>query len=263
MPRAVEPERVCARSHRAAPVWQRASVAAYRNTGRMAQSDVAASSGPPAWARPTPGEPRWHVSLLVLVLIILQALLPSELTGTESLIVPLAEFLLLAIITLANPTRIDRREMWLRVLGFALIGMATVANAWALFRLVQLLVGTTGTADAPRLLVTGANVWITNVIIFALWYWEVDRGGPAARAVAPDPSPDFLFPQMSLEAEVFQEWEPRILDYLYVSYTNATAFSPTDAMPLTRGAKMAMMLQSSISLATVVLVVARAVNILH
>ena len=228
----------------------------------MAETHAAATDDLPAWARPTPGEPRWHVSLLVLVLIVLQALLPSELTGSEALIVPLAELLLLAIITLANPTRIDRREVWLRILGFALIGLATVANAWALFRLVQLLVGS-GTTEAPRLLITGANVWITNVIIFALWYWEADRGGPAARAVAPDPSPDFLFPQMSLQSPVFQDWEPRIIDYLYVSFTNATAFSPTDTMPLTRGAKLAMMLQSAISLATVVLVVARAVTMLH
>ena len=121
--------------------------------------------------------------------------------------------------------------------------------------------GTTGDDPVP-LLATGANIWTTNVIIFALWYWELDRGGPAARSAGIDPHPDFLFPQMADTSGAFGDWEPQFTDYGYVAFTNAAAFSPTDTMPLSRWAKLAMMLQSAISLVTAALVIARAVNIL-
>jgi uncharacterized membrane protein len=98
--------------------------------------------------------------------------------------------------------------------------------------------------------------------VFALWYWELDRGGPAARATAPRPYPDFLFPQMQSPELAPDNWEPSFTDYLYVSFTNATAFSPTDVMPLSRWAKLTMMLHSMVSVVTVALVIARAVNIL-
>jgi uncharacterized membrane protein len=100
------------------------------------------------------------------------------------------------------------------------------------------------------------------VIIFALWYWEFDRGGPVSRAHAHRPYPDFLFPQMSTPDMAPSEWEPRFVDYLYLSFTNATAFSPTDVMPLSRWAKLTMLAQSAVSLITVALVIARAVNVL-
>jgi uncharacterized membrane protein len=109
----------------------------------------------------------------------------------------------------------------------------------------------------------GGAIWITNVIIFALWYWELDRGGPVARSKAVHKYPDFMYPQMQAPDLAPEHWEPTFLDYLYVSFTNATAFSPTDTMPLSRWAKMLMMAQASVSLATVALVIARAVNILH
>jgi uncharacterized membrane protein len=99
------------------------------------------------------------------------------------------------------------------------------------------------------------------VIVYALWFWEFDRSGPVARAQATDRIPDFLFPQMS-DARLDPDWHPTFLDYLYVSYTNATAFSPTDTMPLSRWAKMLMLVQSLVSLVTVGLVAARAVNVL-
>jgi hypothetical protein len=103
---------------------------------------------------------------------------------------------------------------------------------------------------------------LTNVIVFALWYWELDRGGPASRAAARRIHPDFLFPQMSVPDLVHPDWEPAFVDYLFLAFTNATAFSPTDTMPLSRWAKMAMMVQASISVVVVALVIARAVNIL-
>ena len=127
--------------------------------------------------------------------------------------------------------------------------------------IVGLVRGTEGQTAGP-LLLTGGAIWLTNVIVFALWYWELDRGGPAARAVAPRPHPDFLFAQMQSPELAPDDWEPQFADYLYLSFTNATAFSPTDVLPLSRWAKLTMMLHSLISLATVALVIARAVNIL-
>jgi uncharacterized membrane protein len=112
------------------------------------------------------------------------------------------------------------------------------------------------------LLATGGAIWATNVIVFALWYWELDRGGPVARAHATRVHPDFLFAQLQSPDLAPADWEPAFADYLYVSFTNAAAFSPTDVLPLSRWAKLTMMLQSVVSLATVVLVIARAVNIL-
>jgi uncharacterized membrane protein len=129
-------------------------------------------------------------------------------------------------------------------------------------RLVELLLTGGRAIPASELLTVGANIWLTNVIIFALWYWELDRGGPGARATGTDPNPDFLFPQMAETAIDFHHWEPEFVDYAYVSFTNAAAFSPTDTMPLSRWAKLAMMLQSAVSLVTAILVVARAVNVL-
>ena len=100
------------------------------------------------------------------------------------------------------------------------------------------------------------------MIVFSLWYWDLDRGGPVARAHAMRAHPDFLFPQMASPELAPPDWEPLFVDYFYTSFTNATAFSPTDVMPLSRWAKLAMMLQSAVSLATLALVIARAVNIL-
>ena len=106
-------------------------------------------------------------------------------------------------------------------------------------------------------------IWITNVLVFGLWYWELDRGGPVARLEAHRRQPDFLFPQMTAPDATTPDWTPTFLDYLYTSFTNATAFSPTDTMPLTAWAKLLMMVQSLASLLTVSLVISRAVNILN
>jgi hypothetical protein len=121
----------------------------------------------------------------------------------------------------------------------------------------------TAKLTAPELIVTGGAIWLTNVIVFGLWYWEFDRGGPVARVHATHLYPDFQFVQMVSPEMAPPEWEPAFGDYLYLSFTNAAAFSPTDVMPLSRWAKMAMLLQSVISIVTVALVIARAVNILQ
>ena len=152
--------------------------------------------------------------------------------------------------------------MLLRGLGLAVIATLSVANGYSAERLIEhLLRG--GESDASRLLLTGGAIWLTNVIAFALWYWEFDRGGPVARALAMRPYPDFQFPQMENPELAPKDWEPLFVDYLYLSFTNATAFSPTDVLPLTRWAKLTMMVQSAVSLTTVALVIARAVNTLR
>ncbi|MFE1600175.1 hypothetical protein [Methylobacterium sp. ID0610] len=151
----------------------------------------------------------------------------------------------------------------IRHAALVLTALVTVVNTAALVGLVRaLLAGKAG--SAPTLLLDALNIWATNVIIFALWYWSTDRGGPALRSFRMERGADFLFPQMSLDPATIGEtpFVPGFVDYLFVSFTNATAFSPTDTMPLTARAKLLMMAEASISLLTVALVAARAVNIL-
>ena len=120
-----------------------------------------------------------------------------------------------------------------------------------------------GTQEVGKnLLFYATQIWFTNVLVFGLWYWELDRGGPGERCASRHREPDFLFPQMANPGAATFDWHPSFVDYLYVSFTNATAFSPTDTMPLTEWAKVLMMIQSLASLITVALVAARAVNIL-
>jgi uncharacterized membrane protein len=216
----------------------------------------------PAWMRPTPGEPRWPVTAAVLVAIGLQLLIPESLALRPRWVLPALELVLLILLVAANPRRIERDRRWVRIASLVLVATASVANIVSAARLVIGLVqGTLGQSAGP-LLAYGAAIWSTNVIIFGLWYWEFDRGGPVERAKATRTRPDFQFPQMVTPELTDKDWEPQFLDYLYVSFTNAAAFSPTDTMPLSRWAKMLMLVQSAVSLTTVALVVARAVNIL-
>ncbi|MDX6345224.1 MAG: hypothetical protein QOF84_14 [Streptomyces sp.] len=235
--------------------------------GRLARIERLVASGErdvaPAWRRATRGEPRWAVTAVILVAVALQLMLPRRLTLQPYWALPVLELVLLAGLIAANPRRVEPPTRWLRWVGLALIGVISLANGWAAVRLVVGLVNGTEGTDAGPLLLTGGGIWLTNVIVFALWYWEWDRGGPMARARGHHQFPDFLFVQMQSPETAPPDWEPAFLDYLYLSFTNSTAFSPTDVMPLSRWAKMLMMLQSSVSLVTVVLVVARAVNILQ
>ncbi|MEU2926684.1 hypothetical protein ABZ636_16805 [Streptomyces sp. NPDC007251] len=217
----------------------------------------------PAWRRVTRGEPRWTVTAVILAAVALQWMLPHRLILLRTVwVLPALELVLLAGLVAANPRRVEPRTRLLRYLGLTLTGVITLANGWSAVRLVGELVSGEGAGGAVPLLLTGGIIWVTNVIVFALWYWEWDRGGPMARVEGQHQFPDFLFVQMQSPELAPPDWEPAFLDYLYLSFTNATAFSPTDVMPLSRWSKMLMMLQSSVSLVTVVLVVARAVNIL-
>jgi len=219
----------------------------------------------PAWRRKTQGELRWPVAITTALAIGLQVAVPDKLVLVRpSWILPVVQGALLVILIMANPHRIDRQSTTMRTLSLVLSGLLSLANVWSVARLaIGITQGNIG-RNPGQLLITGGVIWITNVIVFALWYWEWDRGGPVARALnLGNRYPDFQFPQMVSPPEMVPpNWEPTFLDYLYLAFTNASAFSPTDTMPMSRWAKVAMTVQSIISIVTVALVVSRAVNIL-
>lgn len=215
-----------------------------------------------AWGVASKSEHRWPAALAVVVAIGLQVALPQRVIldlGPRWLIPALEGVLLLALL-IANPGRIDEESSVLRSLSLMLIAVISLANAIALEELIRALLGHTS-ASGRSLVFASVPIWLTNVIAFGLWFWELDRGGVAARRLPTHRRPDFLFPQMSTPGSA-PGWTPDFLDYLYTSFTNATAFSPTDTMPLTAWAKLLMMIQSLASLLTVALVISRAVNIL-
>jgi len=242
---------------------------AIEDLAHAAQGGVArgaASAHLPAWRRPTDGEARWQVAVCTAAAIALQLPVSGrEILVHPAWILPAVQGALLIGLVAANPHRINRESRALRSLALALAALLSLANAWSAGALVAGIVHGTGPKTAAALLVTGGAIWLTNVIVFALWYWEFDRGGPVARALASSPRyPDFLFANMTVQdvpGVVPKDWEPTFTDYLYLAFTNATAFSPTDTLPLSPWAKMAMTLQSAVSLITATLVVARAVNI--
>jgi uncharacterized membrane protein len=219
--------------------------------------------GVPAWRRHTDGETIVGVAFAVSVAAALQWFLAPRLTVGPRALVPSIALVLLVLVVSTHPHRMHRRSTLGRILGLTLLAVIAAANLISGIRLVLEIVGKrTGSKDPVDLLLCGAAIWVTNVIVFALLYWEFDRGGPGARAIGTRDDTDFLFPQMQDPQAARPGWEPALLDYLYLAFTNATAFSPTDVMPLTRPAKMAMMVQSALSLALIGLVIARAVNIL-
>jgi uncharacterized membrane protein len=221
----------------------------------------------PSWRLPSDGEARWQVSLCTVVAIALQLPVHGRLALVHpDWIMPAVQGLLLIGLVAANPRRINQESRALRLLALVLATTLSAANAFAAGSLVVEIVQGKAPPTAGPLLATGASIWLTNVVVFALWYWEFDQGGPVARALATKHRyPDFLFANMTVADDpelAPKDWKAAFGDYLYLSLTNATAFSPTDTLPLTRWAKMAMTLQSVVSLVTVALVVARAVNVL-
>jgi len=217
----------------------------------------------PAWRRVTTDESRVPVTIAIAVAIGLMAVLPARVANRPRWLVPALAGLLLIGILMADNRIVNRRSRALRAASLILIALLSIATAASAVRLVLDLVESRGIRDPAELLLTGAAIWLTNMIVFGLWYWEFDRGGPVARALAIKQYPDFLFPQMTSQTLAPPDWEPEFVDYLYLSFTNATAFSPTDVMPMSQWTKLTMLAQSLVSLAIVVLVVARAVNILH
>jgi hypothetical protein len=231
----------------------------------QAGTAVHAARAVPAWQRRTQGELRWPVTVTTAVAVGLQMAVPDRLVLVHpSWVLPAVQGVLIVMLLVANPRRIDKESKAIRLLALTFAALLSLSNLWSLARLaIGITQGTTGTTPS-HLLITGALIWLTNVIVFGLWYWEFDRGGPVARALNTKQYPDFQFVQMvSPPVMVPPDWEPHFVDYLYLAFTNAAAFSPTDVMPLSRWAKIAMTLQSAISIVTVALVVSRAVNILQ
>jgi uncharacterized membrane protein len=185
-----------------------------------------------------------------------------ELPGWIWLIPAIPEAALLVSLSWSAPRQRLEQRGQRRTVALALVGVITAANVLALGALIASLLSAQEKSGG-ELLFKGATIWSTNVITFGLLFWEFDRGGPIRRR-APDPPPrDFQFPQDENPALAEPNWHPRLADYVYISFTNAIAFSPTDAMPLTRRVKMMMLGESAVSATTVLLIAARAVNILH
>jgi hypothetical protein len=210
---------------------------------------------------PPSSEPFWPAQATILAAIALQLLLPSRLTVGPRWLIPTLEGALLIGMFLATPRELEGQHPVRRTVAIGLTAFVSAANIYSLGSLTHVLLH----HDVNRgkeLIVAGVLIWLTNFLIFGLWYWEMDRGGPGRRAEGNDGPPDFLFPQMSDDTIEPRSWRPKFIDYLYVSLTNAAAFSPTDTMPLSGVAKSVMGLQSLVSLVTIGLIVSRAVNIL-
>jgi len=205
--------------------------------------------------------PFWEPQLVVACAIALQLALSEDVTVGPNWLFPALEGAVLISLTIVSPHPNVRNSPIRRRVAIGMIGLVSAANIASLVLLShRLLHG--GNANGHSLILSGVVLWCTNVLLFGLWYWEVDRGGPLARAHSEDRFPDFMFVQMDKTQFAPKDWRPQLIDYLYLSFTNATAFSPTDTMPLTPIAKWLMSGQALASLVTVGLVVARAVNIL-
>ena len=204
------------------------------------------------------------MALAVLAAGGLRAALPPELrTGDARWAFIVVILVLLAVMIIGDPGRIDRDSSWLRVLTGTLIGLISAVNASAAVRLVAGIIGGAKfSSDANVLLASGGAIWLANVIAFGLWYWDLDRGGAAARARGAGTRPAFVFPEMTNPQYVAADWYPKFMDYLHLSFTTATAFSPTDVSAIRSWAKLMMMAEEAISLVVAVLVVSSAVNIL-
>ena len=208
-------------------------------------------------------ESRWPMVVALLVTLVLTLLLPDAMRLGPRLLIPAIEIGLLIAMVIGDPGRIDRTNRWLRWLSLSLVTVLIAQALWATGKLVYVLIEGTNPAvnDAYDLLAAGGIVWATNNIAFAFLYWDLDSGGSAARAHFLPQYPDFAFPQQLSPEVAPPDWRPTFVDYLYLGFTNATAFSPTDAMPLAPWAKIAMTIQSILSLAILGLVIARAANV--
>ena len=221
------------------------------------------------------GEVRLPASLAVVVAIALYVLLPNSLLIGPRWVVPVIEALLLIPLVVINPRRLTRETRWSRRVSLTLSLELIVANLISLGMLLHALTEPHPTAQARQLLVAALQIWLTNIIAFGIVYWELDRGGAVARndrSRARLQAADFRFPQdedddtvaeVAAGSSAVSDWIPTFVDYLYVSVTNSTAFSPTDTMPLTTRAKLLMSVQAMAALVTSLLVIARAVNTLQ
>ncbi len=207
-------------------------------------------------------EPLWIVRVAVFAALLLQLALPDQFVLGPKFALPILEVFLLVALFYTTPHQPVFRSLLRRVNAITLIAVISFVNIYSVVQLVNGLLSGGAIADGKQLILASINIYITNIIIFGLWFWELDGGGHGERQKRQKHERDFLFPQMMNPELAPHGWEPSFVDYLYVSVTNAAAFSPTDTMPLTRRAKILMTIQAFVSLTTIALVAARAVNIL-
>jgi len=214
---------------------------------------------------PGRGEHWWPVALAIIVVAGLHVALPAKYRGNPPWVGPAVLLALLAALVIGDPGRIDRQKTWLRIITGTLIAFITVANLFAAAHLVHDILTSNKlyASNATGLLATGGVIWVTNVIAFGLWYWDLDRGGAAARAHHPQANPAFVFPEMLLTGYAPAAWVPEFADYLSLAFWTATAFGPTDVSAIKRWAKLLMMIEAMVSLGIGALVIARAINILQ
>jgi hypothetical protein len=208
-------------------------------------------------------ERRWPMVTAALAAGALHELLPGSFRVAPHWMYPVFLVLFIVVLVAGDPGRIDRDRSWLRVTTGLMIGLITIVNAVSAARLVAGILSGRHFESAQQLFATGAIVWLINVITFALWFWDLDGGGAAARATRPATArPALVFPEMTLPEMTPSDWFPQFVDYLALSFNTATAFGPTDVSAVRRWAKLMMIGESLISLTLATLVVARAVNIL-
>ena len=217
----------------------------------------------PSWLRPGSPESRLPVLGALVAAIALQL----AITRSDYAVIPrwpliTLEVLLLAVLVWLNPLRLTRSTLHGKYMTWALLAAITIDNTMSAAVLDARIITGEVSNNARLLLGSGAAIYVTNIIVFGIWYWELDRGGPFARRGGHRPYPDFLFPQMTSPEVTKPDWRPTFVDYLYISFTNVVAFSPTDTMPLARWAKAMMTVQAMVALSTAALVIARAVNVL-
>ncbi|MBI2684575.1 MAG: hypothetical protein HYX33_04175 [Actinobacteria bacterium] len=212
-------------------------------------------------------ESRLPASLAAAATAVLFLTVPHQFAVGPRWLIPVVIGAVLVPLTLYSRFRDDNEARWLRAVAIALVTVIVAANVTLLTLVIDELLGgpllARGSVGGTPLLGSGLVVWVQNVLTLAILYWEIDRGGPHVRGRPAEGRADFLFPQMDVTALAPPNWHPTFLDYLYTSFTNAAAFSPTDTMPLTARAKLLMMLQSLVALVIIVLVTARAVNVLR
>ena len=207
-------------------------------------------------------EPFWPAQIAAAAALVLYLTLPNKVVIGPQWLIPAVEGVLLLGLAVSTPTRHRDQSPRRRALVIGLLALVSLTTLVSLILLTHFLLQG-GKAAGHPLVLAGIVLWATNVLVFSIWFWELDRGGPSMRCHHTEdlPPPDFYFPQMA-EPELAPGWKPGFMDYLYTSFTNSTAFSPTDTMPWTTKAKILMALQSAIALVTLLLVVSRAVNIL-
>lgn len=208
-------------------------------------------------------DPIWQLQIGVLVIMALQYATNNTFLPYDKVLVVGCEAILLIALTIVTSDGYSRVSRIRRVLTLVLIAIVAAINTVSLILLIRaLLMSNMADIDAHNLLFNGLTIYVTNIFMFALWYWEMDGGGPDHRVVS-ERQRDFLFPQMIHHDIAPSAWLPGFTDYLYLSTTNVTNFASADTIPISHRAKVLMMIQALVSVATVVLVAARAIGVLQ